>query len=132
MLASLDNVNAASLKDWLIIAGGLMGLVLLARQLFMRTPPLEKEFVSRMEFDEFEGRMSADIGSLRAKIETGDDRIITKLTEVKDELNIMGSRRSKTLFEHIDKVITPVNLRLQQLGERITAVEHHPKNHGRH
>lgn len=114
MLAQLQSVPWPAVGTWLMgLVGALAVLILLltavghVKKLFSKDPPLD-QVVRALE---------------------------EKLGDFRDELKLDGTKRSKTLFEHIDKSTETMVNRLNQHGERISRLEERTEklrgNHGK-
>lgn len=123
LLAQLDAASPVAIKDWLIIVGGLMGLVLLAKQLFMRNPPIEAEFVTKAQHEKDMSTFKEDVNSLRQKMTSDSEKIMAKLDEHKTDLMMDGRRRSQALFQHIKDQNTEIFSRLLNNDKKIAALE---------
>ena len=69
----------------------------------------------------------------RPPLDSQVQKIVTKMEDMEEELKLDGSRRSKTLFDHIRTELGPINSRLNEHGEKIARLEErHPPRRGQH
>lgn len=91
--AQLDAASPNAIKDWLIVLGGVMGIALLAKQLFMRSPSIEAEFATKKDVRETDRK----IVELRADVD-----------EKFESLQIERQRNLGELHEKINDVAADV------------------------
>lgn len=123
LLAQLQTIPWATIGTWLIgLIGALAVLVLtlhavkLMRETFGHRPPLDSQVQRVMQ------RIDEQTGEIR---------------RMEAELKLDGSRRSKTLFDHIKSELLPIHERLndhdRKLTRHETILEQHLRNsRGKH
>jgi len=104
MIAELPPLLPGQLEAWLIPAVTVMGIVLLAKKLFIRKPAIEVEFVTKAEFQEFKKAVDEDMDSLRDKIDARFFNLGEKLEEIKSEILSSGERRGQGIHARINEI----------------------------
>ena len=87
MLAEVASPGASALGSWLLSAAGALSIFALAKQ-FMRKTPLEAEFLTKREFQDFKDKEFAD---LRNRIEHSHEALATKLDNINNRLSDVTS-----------------------------------------
>lgn len=124
MLAQLHSVGGEDIKSWLLIVGGLLGIMVLAKQLFpRRSPPIEAEFVSRVDHAKDIERVSKDVESLRGKMDRDAEKIISKIDEAVQDLKLEASLRRKTIYEKIDASTNELSRRMNELDKNVSRID---------
>lgn len=97
--------------------------VKLVRSIFGRNPPVET----------FVAELDTKLGAFGAAMQTKAEEINKRLHEFRDELKLDGTRRSKTLFEHIKEENTAIYSRLNEHDRQLARLEERTKGkHGHH
>lgn len=98
----MPNPSYDQIGLWLACLAIFIAIGAQAKQLFVRKPSLEQEFVTRKEFDEFKAAMREDIKSLQQGNQEETRFILAKLDEVKADIMNSGERRAVTIHERIN------------------------------
>ena len=67
-------VPDAGLGAWLLSATAALSIAALAKQ-FMRKPPLEAEFLTRADFQNFQDKLDRSVNALSLKLDAVNDRL---------------------------------------------------------
>lgn len=127
VLAQFGDAAPGAIKDWLIILGGALGLVLLVKQIFVRSPSIESEFVTKAEHQKDMDTIKKDVDSIRGKLDRDAEKILAKLEENKDELLLDGHNRSSNLYKHIKDLTGEIFTRLIDSDKQIAALNERTK-----
>jgi hypothetical protein len=104
MLAQLPTPPIGAVESWLLSAAAVLSMVVLAKKLFVRRPPIEAEFVSKVEFRLFRDSVENDLDGLRDKIDARFLSLGEKIEEMKSELLTAGERRGSSLHRRINEL----------------------------
>ena len=104
MLAQLPNPPIGAIESWLLSAAAVLSMVVLAKKLFVRRPPIEAEFVSKIEFRMFRDSVERELDGLRDKIDARFLSLGEKMEEMKGELLTAGERRGSSLHRRINEL----------------------------
>ena len=86
-LSELPAPTASALGSWLISAAAALSLFALGKQ-FMRKTPIEAEFLTKREFQDFKDK---DFADLRNRIEHSHESLSNKLDSINSRLSEVGS-----------------------------------------
>jgi hypothetical protein len=86
-LAQLSTPNASTFGTWLACAIAALSILALGKQ-FMRKTPLEAQFLTKREFQEFKDK---DFADLRNRIEHSHESLSNKLDSINARLSEVGS-----------------------------------------
>jgi len=86
-LAEVAAPTANALGSWLISATAALSILALGKQ-FMRKTPIEAEFLTRREFQDFKDK---DFAELRNRIEKSHESLANKLDTISDRLSDVGA-----------------------------------------
>lgn len=84
LLAQLTSVSSDSVRDGLLILGGLLGLAALVKQLFVRKPPIEAEFATKRDLKETDEKIDAlrvDMNERFGEMDVKRERTLAELHE---------------------------------------------------
>lgn len=98
------NPSNEQLGVFLLCLASLLGVAYFVKELFVRKPTLEREFVSREEFERFQTRLDNHITSLELRLERNHTAISVKLDEMKDSAAEASERRTNEVYERINEV----------------------------
>jgi hypothetical protein len=84
--AQLPALPAGALETWLLAGMGAGTLVLLAKKLFVRKPPLEAEFLSKADFAPFRASVERELERVRDRLDARFLGLTEKMDELKSEL----------------------------------------------
>ena len=84
-LAEVAAPTANALGSWLISAAAVLSLFALGKQ-FMRKTPIEAEFLTKKEFNEFRDKVDASFNSLRDRIDNSHQTLSNKLDTLNDRI----------------------------------------------
>ena len=104
MLAQVPTPLPGAMESWLISAAAILSLVVLARKLFVRKPPIEAEFVTKAEFRIFRESVERDLESLRERLDARFLGLGEKLELFKSEILAAGERRGSALHQRINEL----------------------------
>src|SRR6266446_2441742 len=104
MFAQIPTPPPGAIESWLISALAVVSMVVLAKKLFVRKPPIEAEFVSKTEFRMFRESVEREINGLRDKIDARFVSLGEKIEEMKGELLAAGERRAGSLHRRINEL----------------------------
>ena len=85
ILAEAAAPSASALGSWLLSAAGALSIVALAKQ-FMRKTPIEAEFLTKKEFNEFRDKVDTNFNSLRDRIDHSHQTLSNKLDTMNDRI----------------------------------------------
>ncbi len=97
MFAQLPSPPLGAIESWLLSAAAVLSMVVLAKKLFVRRPPIEAEFVSKIEFRMFRESVERELDGLRDKIDARFLSLGEKIEEMKGELLTAGESMSSRL-----------------------------------
>lgn len=86
-LSELPAPSPHALGSWLLSAAGALSILALAKQ-FMRKTPLEAEFLTKREFQEFKDK---DVADLRNRIDHSHESLSIKLDSINNRLSDVSS-----------------------------------------
>jgi len=89
-LAEVAAPTANALGSWLISAAAVLSLFALGKQLVRKTP-IEAEFLTKKEFNEFRDKVDTSFNSLRDRIDNSHDALGNKLDAINNRLGEMNS-----------------------------------------
>ncbi len=105
-LAQLQDASPNAIKDWLIVLGGVMGIALLAKQLFMRNPSIEAEFATKKDVRETDRKIAelrADVDEKFESLQIDRQRTLSELHEkINDVRDDVAFIRGKMEGKHHD------------------------------
>jgi hypothetical protein len=104
MFAQIPTPPTGSIESWLISAAAVGSLILLGMKLFVRKPPIEAEFVSKVEFRAFRDGVEREVSGLRDKIDARFLNLGEKIDEMKSELLIAGERRDVSIHLRMNEL----------------------------
>ena len=84
-LAEIPAPSPNALESWLISAAAVLSLFALGKQL-MRKTPIEAEFLTKKEFNEFRDKVDTSFNSLRDRIDNSHQTLSTKLDTLNDRI----------------------------------------------
>src|SRR5688572_2006631 len=90
ILAGVAAPSANDLGSWLISAAAALSIVALGKQ-FMRKTPLEAEFLTKKEFNEFRDKVDTNFNSVRDRIDHSHETLVTKLDTINTGLGEVTS-----------------------------------------
>jgi len=90
LLAQLSTPTASTFGAWLACAVAVLSILALGKQ-FMRKTPLEAEFLTKKEFNEFRDKVDTNFESLRNRIDHSHETLATKLDTINTRLHDVGS-----------------------------------------
>lgn len=90
MLAEVAAPSANALGSWLISATAALSIVALGRQ-FIRKTPIEAEFLTKKEFNEFRDKVETNFNSVRDRIDHSHETLANKLDSINDRLHDVTS-----------------------------------------
>jgi hypothetical protein len=90
ILAEAAAPGASALGSWLISATAALSIVALGRQ-FIRKTPLEAEFLTKKEFNEFRDKVEGNFNSLRDRIDHSHEALANKLDGITTRLHDVSS-----------------------------------------
>src|SRR5205809_3803719 len=102
MLMQIPTPPPGAIESWLVSALAVVSMVVLAKKLFVRKPPIEAEFVSKAEFRTFRESVERDLNGLRDKIDARFLSLGEKIEELKGDLLIAGERRASSIHRRIN------------------------------
>jgi hypothetical protein len=129
MLFQIPAPQPGEIERWLLAAAALGGMALLVKNLFIRKPPIEAEFVTktelkehhtlcaprlaslereylrREEFLEFKAEMRGLIVDFNRRV----DSVVYKIDEMKSEILVTDERRAVLLHERLNKLEATLN-----------------------
>lgn len=85
ILAEAAAPAASALGSWLISAAAVLSLFAVGKQ-FMRKTPLEAEFLTKKEFNEFRDKVDTNFSSLRERIDQSHQTLSNKLDTLNDRI----------------------------------------------
>ena len=85
IVADLPAPSAGGFGQWLISAVAALSIVALAKQ-FMRKMPIEAEFLTKKEFNEFRDKVDTNFTSLRDRIDNSHQTLSNKLDTLNDRI----------------------------------------------
>jgi len=101
----LGEIDPTALGTWILIGAfvamtlaGVWRAVIASRP----HPPLEEQFVSRREFNQFREEVTRTLGKLEGKMDAGFNRISTQIEQQLGTANLAGERRAIALHERIN------------------------------
>lgn len=142
LLAQVPTATNSQLLTVIIGGAGVLGIIYLvfgtlnqwrelkASKATVNVQPVNAEFVTKADHKEDVAALKEEISEVRDRGDANTDRILQKLEVVKDDLNLQGSRRSKTLFDKLDEKLQPVNRTLKEHGEEIARIDERTKGKG--
>ncbi len=104
MISQIPTPPSGSIESWLISAAAVGSLILLGMKLFVRKPPIEAEFVTKVEFRAVREGVEREINGLRDKIDARFLNLGEKIDEMKSELLIAGERRDVSIHRRINEL----------------------------
>ena len=106
MLSQIPSPAPGTTETWLWSCAALLGIALVAKNLFQRSPSIEAEFATKTELRAVETKIDAHIG-----------RIENKLDERLDALDIKRSRQVAALHEEIRETERALSQQIKAVGE---------------
>ena len=88
--AQLATPSANNFAQWLLSAVAALSIVALAKQ-FMRKTPIEAEFLTKKEFNEFRDKVDTNFNSLRDRIDHSHGALAAKLDNINTRLGDVNS-----------------------------------------
>ena len=73
-------------------------------QAFRPSPPLHQQFVRRQEYDEFKEQMLKDVGRLSGKVDSTANMVMSKIDDLRRDLQVAEERRIKDLHEKVNRI----------------------------
>jgi hypothetical protein len=93
-----------SIESWLIAAAGVGSLALMGKQLFVRKPSIDAEFVTKTEFRAFREGVERDLNSLRDKLDARFLTLAEKIDTLKTELLVAVERRGSSIHQRMNEL----------------------------
>jgi len=103
-LMQIPTPPSGAIESWLVSAMAVVAMVLMARKLFVRKPPIEAEFVTKNEFGAFRESVEREMDGLRDKIDARFLSLGEKIEEMKGELLSAGERRGSSIHRRINEL----------------------------
>ena len=85
-MAELPAPSAGTFGQWLISAVAALSILTLGKQL-MRKTPIEAEFLTKREFNEFRDKVDTNFNSLRDRMDRSSDVLSEKLDGINNRLH---------------------------------------------
>ena len=104
MFFQIPTPPAGAIESWLISAMAVVAMVVLVKNLFVRKPPIEAEFVTKSEFRVFRESVERELNGLRDKIDARFLSLGEKIEEMKGELLAAGERRGSSIHRRINEL----------------------------
>ena len=104
MFSQIPTPPAGAIESWLISAMAVVAMVVLVKNLFIRKPPIEAEFVTKSEFRIFRESVERELNGLRDKIDARFLSLGEKIEEMKGELLAAGERRGSSIHRRINEL----------------------------
>ena len=104
MFSQIPTPPAGAIESWLISAMAVVAMVVLVKNLFVRKPPIEAEFVTKSEFRIFRESVERELNGLRDKIDARFLSLGEKIEEMKGELLAAGERRGSSIHRRINEL----------------------------
>ena len=111
MLAQIPTTTPAHIGEWLIALAAVLAIAALVKSFFVRKPPIEAEFVSRIECAKLHALAGTQAADLRREIkdlEVGvrtELRLVTvRIDEGLAEFNLHNERRAGDLHKRINRI----------------------------
>lgn len=98
--------------------GALGSLALIFMKLFVRKPPIEAEFVSRLEFTAFKTELKEDFQALQRHLTTELRALADRTDQHRTDMAIAAERRSGELHEKVNEIaksVAAINERTKHL-----------------
>ena len=89
-LAQLSTPSASTFGAWLACAVAALSILVLGKQ-FMRKTPIEAEFLTKKEFNEFRDKVDTSFNSLRDRIDHSHETLANKLDTINGRLSDVSS-----------------------------------------
>ena len=103
-LSQIPSATPGSIEAWLIAAAAVGSLAVLGKQLFVRKPSIDAEFVTKAEFRAFREGVERDLNGLRDKIDARFLTLVEKIDAVKAELLVAGERRGSSIHRRMNEL----------------------------
>src|SRR5262245_12043468 len=104
MFLQIPTPPAGAIESWLISAMAVVAMVVLVKNLLVRKPPIEAEFVTKSEFRVFRESVERELNGLRDKIDACFLSLGEKIEEMKGELLVAGERRGSSIHRRINEL----------------------------
>lgn len=99
---ALSTPTAVQIGMTLLSLASIMAFIKLGRDLLVRKPSIEMDFVMKSEFNEFKGAVERRVGRLEEKMDTAFLRLGDKLDDMQAEIMTAGERRGHSIHERIN------------------------------
>lgn len=108
--------NANEIGLWLACAATVLGIVAIIKTVFIRKPPIEAEFVRRVECKEIHSGTAFALAEIKKEIRDLEVSVRTEIRSLaKDfdvslrDFNLLNERRSGDLHKRINEVVERVS-----------------------
>jgi len=127
LLGQLQSVPAEAIKDFALIVVGLVGAAVGIKTLFFRKPSIDAEFVSKHEFTDFMKEIREDVGELRDEMHLREQRFLSAVHSMKDEVLAAGSSRGRQIYETINAMSADLHNKINQVNDTVARLDERTK-----
>jgi hypothetical protein len=106
ILAQIPQPKAGQMEEWLLAMAALAAIALLLKNLFVRKPPIEAEFVSRAECKQHHAEMEQDMDDIRKELRALREFMAQKIEGIRVDMEISNERRASVLHTRINDLAT--------------------------
>lgn len=127
LLAQVPASSATQIGEWLIAAAAVAVIAAAIKNLLVRKPSIEAEFVTKNQHEKDMSDLQKDVESLRGKMDRDAEKILNKIDTQTADLMLDGRRRSQALYNHIKETTTEIFTRLNTNDKQIAHLEERTK-----